>query len=235
MCTVTYIPTESGFLLTSNRDEQVTRPALPPMKYQVHGQTVFFPKEKTAQGTWISTSESLFTLCLLNGGFERHVRQPPYRKSRGLVLLDFFEYNDVEAFAEDYDFEGIEPFTLIIVLCKNARTVHQLTWDGNQIYLEEKSSTKPHIWSSSTLYDEDTRLQREDWFFQFMYNYPDATLDDALFFHHFGGSGDQQNSIVMQREAVQTISITAIEADAASKRIVHEDLIDKKLFRCRVY
>ena len=235
MCTVTYIPTETGFLLTSNRDEQVSRPALPPMKYKVHGQTVFFPKEKSAEGTWISTAENLFSLCLLNGGFEKHVQKPPYRKSRGLVLLDFFGYNDVEAYAEDYNFDGIEPFTLIIVYCKGERVLHRLVWNGSQVHLEEKSAQKPHIWSSSTLYDGGTRQEREDWFFEFMFNNPYATLDDALFFHHFGGGGDHENSIVMQREAVQTISITAIEADATGKRIVHEDLIDKKLFRCRVY
>jgi hypothetical protein len=235
MCTVTYIPTETGFLLTSNRDEKISRPSLPPMKYRIYDQTVFFPKEKISQGTWIATSENLFTLCLLNGAFHGHISQPPYRKSRGLVLLDFFAYNNPISYAREYDFHEIEPFTLIIISCKGDRTLHVLRWDGHEVHLENQNVNKPHIWSSSTLYTEEVRIERQDWFQQFLKESPYTTLDDALFFHHFGGNGNAGDSIVMQREKIQTISITSIEAATSSKRIIHEDLLEKKLLRCRVY
>jgi hypothetical protein len=46
MCVLTYIPTENqGFILTSNRDEAVSRIlAVPPKKYQLGGNMYFFQK-----------------------------------------------------------------------------------------------------------------------------------------------------------------------------------------------
>jgi hypothetical protein len=235
MCTVTFIPTQNGFLLTSNRDERLARPSLPPMKYMVFDQVVFFPKELQSQGTWIATSENLFTLCLLNGAFQGHTPNPPYRKSRGLVLLDFFQFNHVDRFAYEYDFEGIEPFTLILVDCNATRTLHSLVWDGVEIHLKEHNPELSHIWSSSTLYDLEMRSKREVWFEKFLADNPVVSLNEALYFHHFGGDGGNIDSLVMQRQAVQTISITAVEADELGKRIVYEDLVDKKIHRCLVY
>ena len=97
MCVLTYIPTENqGFILTSNRDEAVSRTlALPPKKYQLGGQYVFFPKDPQGDGTWIGSCGN-YTLCLLNGGIEKHVPKPPYRKSRGKVILDPFKLFDVD-------------------------------------------------------------------------------------------------------------------------------------------
>ncbi len=46
MCIVTYVPFETGFVFTSNRDEQIHRPALPPMRYQVGENQLIYPKIK---------------------------------------------------------------------------------------------------------------------------------------------------------------------------------------------
>ena len=207
----------------------------PPAKYRVHGQTVFFPQEIQSKGTWIATSENLFTLCLLNGADQKHEHMPPYKKSRGLVLLDFFLYNNVDRYAFEYDFKGVEPFTLIIVDCNNERRLHQLKWDGKMVSLTDLKPFSPYIWSSATLYTDEERAIRNDWFNEFLTLHPYITIDNALFFHHFGGKGYTDYAIIMQRSQVQTISITAIEATEHSKHIIYEDLIDKKCVRCHVY
>ena len=98
MCTVTYFPLEQdGYILTSSRDEKSVRGiALPPRKYLLDQQTVFFPKDPDAGGTWFVTTGRDTTLCLLNGAFTKHEHEPPYRKSRGLVVLDYFKFRDTD-------------------------------------------------------------------------------------------------------------------------------------------
>ncbi|MBK6665833.1 MAG: NRDE family protein [Saprospiraceae bacterium] len=71
MCTVSYMPTKSGFILTSSRDESKVRKALPPATYHLHGQDLVFPKDILAGGTWIAASERGQVACLLNGAFDK--------------------------------------------------------------------------------------------------------------------------------------------------------------------
>ena len=165
MCVLTYIPTDNqGFIFTNNRDEATTRAkAIPPRKYMIEGKRVFFPKDAQAGGTWIATSDD-YTICLLNGAFENHKPTPPYRQSRGQIILDFFKFNTVDNFIANTAFEGIENFTLIIVHTKNNLQICEFRWDGKQLSYQAKDPTQSHIWSSSTLYPAEIRHQRESWF-----------------------------------------------------------------------
>ncbi|MFN3848794.1 MAG: NRDE family protein [Spirosomataceae bacterium] len=235
MCVLTYIPTENnGFILTSNRDEAVSRePAIPPRKYHLHGQNVFFPKDPKGGGTWIASCGN-FTLCLLNGGFEKHIPQPPYRQSRGKVILDFYEYQNVNEFVNQYLFDGIEPFTLIIIENIGDLIIHELRWDAHKIFVTPIDATQSHIWSSATLYSPKIRLQREQWFRDFLVERPNR--DSILDFHHFGGKEDIRNGIKMNRDnKLQTISITQFVIDNDEFVISYHDLqIDNK-FQYRIF
>lgn len=91
MCTVTYLPVSTGFVLTQNRDEAPTRSPQIISKEKRFGTELLFPKDTKAGGTWIATARDGRTACLLNGAFEKHKHEPPYRLSRGLVLLDFLD------------------------------------------------------------------------------------------------------------------------------------------------
>lgn len=46
MCTVTFYPTQNGFVLTSSRDEQKQRATFPPQFYQLNQEALFFQKIK---------------------------------------------------------------------------------------------------------------------------------------------------------------------------------------------
>jgi hypothetical protein len=229
MCTLTYIPeTNNGFLLVSNRDESIARePALAPEMYLHNGIAVVYPKDTQAGGTWLATAANGFTLCLLNGAFERHLRKPPYRHSRGLVVTGFFNYNDVDVFLTEYDFEGIEPFTLVIIQRTDEQTrIREIRWDGASVYHKEIDGLKPNIWSSATLYDKEVIAEREKWFHHFLVQQPHPDLNDMLQFHHFGGTGDERNDLLMNRDNVlQTISITGIKSCHAGTFMHHEDLL----------
>lgn len=210
MCTVTYYPTElGGYILTSNRDERKDRPiALPPQKYIVHSEEVIFPKDPEGGGTWIASHKQC-TLCLLNGADVFHQKEGPYRKSRGLVLLDYFKFMSVTDFANNEILESIEPFTLVIVEHKNGKLT-QLRWNGSRVNLLELDPSQPHIWSSYTLYTEEVIVERESWFLEFNQQ-PNHTAEQILHFHKFGGTGNMEQDLVMTRIGkVQTVSITQI-------------------------
>ena len=238
MCTVTYLPlSPKGFVLTSNRDEALARKtSLPPAKYQIENLTVFFPKDAQANGTWIATSSNHFTLCLLNGAFQKHVSKPPYIRSRGLVLLDFFNFNEVNKYATEYNFKGIEPFTLIIIKSDQTTDLQELRWDGLKLYANKIDSTQAHIWSSANLYDSETIQERQYWFQQWLTESDyDSNPESILSFHHFGGNGDRENDMIINRKEKQTVSITSIIQEETSKTMVYEDLQNQETKRFRIY
>jgi uncharacterized protein with NRDE domain len=150
MCTVTFIPQEkNGFILSSNRDVNAERSPQSISQIRQNGKTLTFPRDVTAGGTWIAFSDSDQMVCLLNGAFENHKHNPPYRRSRGLMVLDYFDFPTTEDFIAQYDFEGIEPFTFIIYDNGN---LHELRWDEQQLHHTPLSTSGYYIWSSSTLY-----------------------------------------------------------------------------------
>lgn len=228
MCTVTYLPLgQNNFIITSNRDERKTRPTLPPMAHNIHGQQVYFPKDSEAGGTWFATSAQ-HTVVLLNGADKKHHHNPPYRLSRGLVMLDYYAFLDAEKYAAQYDFEGIEPFTLVIINPEN-KELYQLRWNEVVPQLVKMPFDKPAIWSSATLYDEETRQNRARWFAQWLQAGNEYTVDNILKFHHFGGTGDIKNDLVMNREnKVQTVSITSFEKQNNHSTLWYEDLVNKQ-------
>jgi hypothetical protein len=231
MCTLSYIPKPNGFLLTSNRDESVNRlPALEPRAYMHNQVKVMYTKDTQAGGTWLAVAENHFTLCLLNGAFEKHKHQPPYRHSRGLVVTDFFNYNNALSFKDEYDCEGLEPFTLVIIESGNLPRIHELRWDGNELFYITIDPTVPQIWSSATLYDAEVIAERAVWFQSFLQTNPNPSPDDMLFFHHFGGGEHGQNTILMNRNNIlKTISITGIQHLTATVWVHHENLLTDEL------
>lgn len=91
MCTVTYISTPKGFVLTSNRDEIISRSdTVLTEEKSAFGERLFYPKDPLANGTWFAFTPTRL-VCLLNGGFTKHKRVLPYRKSRGLIVLERFQ------------------------------------------------------------------------------------------------------------------------------------------------
>lgn len=214
MCTVTFLPSKNdGYILTSSRDEKTIRPAaLFPTKYIINGEQVFFPKDQLAGGTWVLTSMNNFTLCLLNGAFEKHDSKPPYKMSRGLILLDFFKSNDVERFVSEFDFSGIENFTLIIVDSNNDVALYELRWDGTKIHKTNLVASEPHIWSSCTLYTPDAIKNRVAWFEDFINKNSDFNKENCIEFHKHAGDGSLESSLMMNRDnIVKTVSITCID------------------------
>jgi uncharacterized protein with NRDE domain len=228
MCVLTYLPLDDGgFILTHNRDESTARAkAITPRQYWLNGQSVIYPKDPKAGGTWIATS-SHFTLCLLNGAFEKHEASPPYRQSRGWIILDFLTFRNLSDFIGNYQFTGIEPFTLIIIDQLNEFQLTELRWDGQDVYVDSKDDRKPYIWSSATLYDSSVRQSRERWFENWVEQNPDFEAEKILEFHHTGGNGDIENDLKMNRNGeLLTQCIAQIKYDTNHRHeVIYQDLL----------
>lgn len=226
MCTVTFLPLGlAGFILTANRDEQHSRPpALPPRRHLAGGMPLVFPKDTQAGGTWIATSGSV-TVCLLNGAFEAHQPKPPYRRSRGLMVLDFFGYGSWQAFAEHYDFKGIEPFTMLVVNHHEQRGLAELRHtEAGKLHIATHDASQPRIWSSATLYGPAVCRERERWFAAWLAVRQSYQPEEILHFHRFGGTGDQGNDLFMHRDTVSTVSISSVMHQAGETKFWYRDL-----------
>ena len=234
MCTVTYLPLKSGFIITSNRDERLLRKTATAPQVVSNGKAkILFPRDGEAGGTWIATAENGRTVCLLNGAFVPHHHQPPYRKSRGLVVLDFFETNSVFDFKEQYNLQGIEPFTMLVVEDKK---LYELRWDGNGKYFKALEETKPQILCSVTLYTDKVITMRQQWFADWLKTHAEYTIAEILRFHLFAGEGDLATQIRMSRAGiVQTVSITCVQQQADKLRMYYSDVQGDKDFYFGAY
>lgn len=230
MCTVTYIPLRSGgFVFTSNRDESPKRSPEGISVEMRGGQTILFPKDTVAGGTWIAISDQHRLACVLNGAFVKHQHRPPYRLSRGIMLLKYFESDSVEDFCENFDLEGIEPFTLIVI---EGNRLMALRWDEVSLHTEEYQPEIPLIWSSATLYSPEVQHMRKGWFEQWIAAHPYPTPEEILDFHLHGGEADPINGFVMNRgDLVRTVSVTQVVNNSAGTWMEYHDLLRGKVSR----
>lgn len=234
MCVLTYLPLPDGFVLTNNRDEHLSRPrAVAPRRYCFHHREVYFPKDPRAGGTWLAAAPGL-TVCLLNGAFVPHEPHPPYRHSRGQVVLDFFGFANADAFARSYDFSNLEPFTLIAFDSANSVKIDELKWDGERLFQAEKAPGEPCIWSSVTLYSPAVVAAREGWFRDWQREHPVFGAGEIWQFHH-SQHGDRKNDLVMERpNGLLTFSVMQVEQRGGHLRLAYQDLQTGEEWRYRI-
>ena len=224
MCTVTYIPAESGYFLTSNRDEKSTRStAISPKIYYHKNTKLIFPKDPDASGTWIVAKENGDSLCLLNGAFTNFIDNGNYKTSRGLIVLDIASSENLKDRFDKIDLDFVAPFTLLI--CSKIE-LYECRWDGENKFIFNLDKTKPHIWSSATLYDEVQREKRKNWFNKFVNLNSNFTQEEIICFHKNTGDGNVENDLVMNRDNKYfTVSITSIVVVENNVQMQYQNLI----------
>ena len=229
MCTITLVPhpdSMNGFILTSNRDEAVSRETIPPQTEIHKGTKLFFPKDEKAGGTWLGVSEHCRCICLMNGAEKPHVRKAEYRKSRGVVVKDFLSRKKLKKVIREYDLEDIEPFTMIIVDWHNGLIFFELLWDGKNRNLT-KLPLREHIWSSSPLYSEDMKELRRKWFKELKES-SGFSSELLLDFHHNAGEGNKESDLIIDRGFLKTQSISQVYNSAKELRFSYENLRSKE-------
>ena len=222
MCTVTFIPTSDSVFLTSNRDESPNRRASGLMSFHAPGKNVIhYPLDTESGGSWIAYTDSGRIVCLLNGAFESFIPTPPYRQSRGQVVIDAAGEVDIDRFIHEYSLEQIAPFTLLIY---EQKRFEQLIWDGKNKHLTSLSSTDPQLWSSVSLYSPEVRAWRKSLFEKWMVGKTDFNREEIMQFHQMT-HGNPGNDFVMNRnEVVKTLSTTSIVLNEKSGSLLHVEL-----------
>lgn len=224
MCTVTFFPlSNTEFVLTSSRDESPNRATLPPEVYSDKQLELLYPKDAVAGGTWVGASSQKRALTLMNGGFVAHKRKEVYRLSRGVVVLKLLETDSVRDFVEEFDFQGIEPFTVVLLDWAEKPELLQIVWDEKELHLESLP-LEPRIWSSSPLYTVEMHAKREEWFDAFKKDNKLARASELWKFHHEAGKGDKKIGLQIDRGVVRTKSITQLVLAPQVVESVYHDL-----------
>ena len=223
MCTVTLFPLKnSGFVLTSNRDEAPNRKALKPDIYSNEETLLWYPKDPDGNGSWIGVSSKNRAVCLLNGAHEKHKRQLPYRQSRGMVVTHLLKCELIQYELMEYNLNNIEPFTLVVADWNHSMQWFELVWDGKKRHVRELP-LGTYVWSSATLYDEHMRKERKQWFQEFV-DSEELTPETISQFHRTAGKTNVDYGVIMDRGFVKTTSITQIVKEDIAVRLHFEDL-----------
>lgn len=224
MCTVTFTPTQSGNVIVANRDEDPRRSATGLNRYSTRqGNNFHIAREPRHGGTNMAIGENGSTYVLLNGAFTPHPFGKTYRMSRGLLMLQSLESDDLQSFSIAFNFQGIEPFTLL----RMAAVIEEIRWDGDQLHYLKKDSAQPLIWASAQLYSKAAIENRQLWYKALLLQNPKK--EDLLNFHLKGGDGDPYNDMVMNRNnMVRTVSVTMVARNGDHGVVEHVDLIHDK-------
>jgi uncharacterized protein with NRDE domain len=234
MCTVTYLPLgNNNFILTSNRDETPLRKTIPLETYKENGVELTYPKDALAGGTWIGASTKNRLVCLLNGGFKNHTRNRYYKISRGVIVKKILSTDNGVAYINNFDFTDIEPFTLILIDYHLQLEAYELVWDGIKKHFK-KLAEEPKIWSSSSLYTEEMKVLRKEWFSDWLAKNDVFQQEKIVDFHQNENLGNTEISLKMKRAFVETVSITSVKKIASNVEMTYLDLrttkrVQKKL------
>jgi uncharacterized protein with NRDE domain len=189
---------------------------------------LFFPKDPKAGGTWYAVDDSINVLVLLNGAEEKHQWNPPYSRSRGLIVLDLFGSESAINSWETIDLENVEPFTIVLF---QDQQLYQLRWNGNEKSTLKLDTNENHIWSSSTLYAKEIREQRAQRFSTFLDTTPEVTFEEIFRFHRYTEAENSQHGLIINRnDQLKTLSITQSVIEQNKITVMHHDLIQEKEF-----
>lgn len=233
MCTVSYIKTPLCSILTSNRDEHIQRPSADvPQEYHHGNKSLFYPKDPSAGGTWFCLDPVGNVMILLNGALEKHHAQPPYRKSRGLIVLELMENDEVKYAWDESNLDNIEPFTLVYF---SEDSFYQFQWNGIQKTTQHLNITEPKIWSSATLYPSNVRDARKDWYRLFLEQFPNPSPQQLMEFHRNAGQHDPENGLLMNRDhKLLTKNITQCIIEKDGVELIHLDLVEQSSHKMKI-
>lgn len=208
MCTVVFIPNENKHYFASLRDESPKRPkAIVPQLYETKEVNYLMPKDALAGGTWIGINQFKNVIILLNGGFENHIKKDSYPLSRGKIVSALLLSAVPVVDWQQMDLNTVEPFTLIVWSGNN---LFELVWDGNEKHQKKLDISASHIWSSSTLYDKQAKINRAVLFQNWIATNLPITKHSLLDF--FQSKTDLENGFLINRnERLKTLSYSFVE------------------------
>jgi hypothetical protein len=227
MCILSIIKSEQGIVITSNRDEQRSRKnSLAPEIIDLGERKAIIARDAQAQGTWLLTDNLGRTVVLLNGAFESHIPIPPYRESRGIILMNLFQEENFKSAFLFYNLENIEPFQVIYL---DPVQAFHCVWDGDQKHLFVVDLSTPQVFFSPTLYTKEQQLEKRNHFFKTLAEIDAIDSTQLLKIHSNQNINSLDLSFFMSREHQTTKSVSQVELHSTQSRYVHWQAWDNYL------
>jgi len=158
---------------------------------------------------------------------------PPYRKSRGQIVLEALEVNSTDQVLEMDDFDGIEPFSMLIIDWMDEIKLFELRWDGVKRHLNTLKN-EAFIWSSSTLYTPAMKVKRESAFDKWKQRFSEVKCSALMDFHNEACLDTPESAIKMERKYFCTVSISILEKKGAAFEWHYEDVLREASHRSNI-
>jgi hypothetical protein len=106
----------------------------------------------------------------------------------------------------------------------------EFIWDGATKHFRALNPDNPAIWSSVTLYGEEQRNLRKEWFVRFLQEKNEKISPESILGFHTGThTPDNSINVVMEREGgLKTLSITQVLPENGKLRMNYFDLHNHK-------
>ncbi len=152
MCTLSFLPQKSGYLVAMNRDELKNRPiAAPPALHRVGRLDLLYPQEPSG-GTWIGANSHGTLLAIMNCNAPRDFsRSSPKLRTRGIIipmLLQEESHDETDRSLRAFSLAGMQSFRLFGIFRADS-LIRQWHWDGNRLISHNHDWSRSHWFSSS--------------------------------------------------------------------------------------
>ena len=206
MCTVSFLPLQTGFALVMNRDEKKSRvKGKNPRKARTGRHLSLHPSEPDG-GTWIGVNQGGLALALINWHAEPLNERANI--SRGIVVPHLLAARSLARAAilfASLPLQNINPFRLIAASLSEQR-LQEWRWNGNCLGLSRKPWTRSHWFSSG--HDEAGVTQARTK----TAKQTRRTLSHLRSLHRSHQPERSAFSVCMHREDAETVSYTEILA-----------------------
>jgi hypothetical protein len=233
VCTVSIVPTDSGFRVLHSRDELRSRSTEiePTWRTLPSGLRACWPIDPDAGGTWVGVREDGLMLGILNLNLrdeELDPGRPPATISRGSVIPELMNESTLEDCVErlgSMRLRGMNPFRLMMaVQGDDGARVAVARFDAMELAfpLEVTSLVDPICLASSGLGDHlvQGRLPVFDELVR-----PEPSAENQAAFHQHQWPEHPELSVLMSRAEARTSSVTTIEVEAGETPTVLYDPI----------
>lgn len=238
MCIVTYVPYSSGFIFTSNRDENPNRPTEIPTYHYQNNTIQVYPKDEVAGGSWFGINLNHNIVASLLNAQPRYFQKR--NKSRGKFLIEYISLIRNNYRTDSFQpnsLVGLPPFELIhLDFDSFRRNLVQYYWDGNELKNFELDSSKPHLWSSLSLYSREKQQHYLEIFHRWLRDTETMDQKKVIRLHHDTFAQDLHSNNFFQHQQklrVKTVSVISLMVNMGNyeKSLSYQELDSGQIVR----
>ena len=207
MCTVSFLPTASGFILAMNRDEQKSRvTALPPARKMNSAHVGLYPAEPDG-GTWIGVNDAGLCFALINWNEKP---QGPTDIGRGTIIPQLLSCDSLDGAGKRLAGLQLSRINAFRLMGMGGEQLRQWRWDGAALEMMEQDWKAQH-WFSSALDETGVNRVRAE---TVAASKATKTIEDLRGLHRAHIPARDAYAICMHRPDAQTVSYTEVVVDS---------------------